>query len=242
MKVATWNIQSCQRGLDAVAAVLCGLDADVVALQEVDRGTLRSGRVDQARRLAQGAGFAHARFFPAVDWGTGDYGLALLSRWPLAGERVGLLPNEGGREPRIHASAIVEAPGATLSVHLTHLTNLDTVRGLRLAQARRILERLEDDPLPRVLAGDFNALPGGATHRAVRKVMRDAFHSVGEGPAGTYPLPWPLPAARIDYLFVSEGVGVARAHVHATGASDHHPLVAEVRPPPPAAVALRRFA
>ncbi|HEY3446607.1 MAG TPA: endonuclease/exonuclease/phosphatase family protein [Myxococcales bacterium] len=229
MKIATWNIQSCARGLEAVAAVLRALDADVVALQEVDRGTLRAGRLDQAARLASAAGLAHFRFFRAVGWGCGDYGLALLSRWPLTGERVGLLPNEEGLEPRIHASAVVEAGGARLSIHLTHLTHLDTVRGLRLAQARRILDRLEADPWPKVLLGDFNALPGGSTHRAVRRRLRDAFHAAGEGPSGTYPLPWPLPAVRIDYLFVSEGVGVARSRVHATEASDHRPLTAEVR-------------
>jgi len=244
VRVATWNIQSCSRGLDRVAAVLRELDADVVALQEVDRGTARSGRVDQAKRLAGLAGYAHCRFFRAVEWGAGDYGLALLSRWPVSGERVGLLPNEQGMEPRIHASAVVEveeAAGGALSVHLTHLTHLDTVRGLRLAQARTILARLEAAPLPKVLLGDLNALPGGSPHRALRRALRDAFHVAGEGPAGTYPLPWPLPAVRIDYLFVSDGVGVARARVPPPAASDHHALTTEVRLPA-RAPAFRRFA
>ncbi|MEU8925636.1 endonuclease/exonuclease/phosphatase family protein [Kitasatospora sp. NPDC048545] len=99
--------------VDAVAS----LDADVVALQELDRFQLRSGRVDQARALAEATGAVdwryasafHARAVPGRSWardrsepgmrvygppGTGhdggapSHGIALLSRLPVLSWRA----------------------------------------------------------------------------------------------------------------------------------------------------------
>lgn len=239
LKVATWNVQSCSRGIAGVARVLKALDADVVALQEVDRGTARAGGEDQAQRLGDAAGYGHVRFFKAVAWGRGDYGIALLSRRPLAEERVGILPNEDGLEPRIHATALLDTGEAQISVHLTHLTHVQP--RLRLAQARRIVERVEACAAPHLLLGDFNALPGSAPHRALCRALDDAFRARGAGPGGTYPLPWILPTVRIDYVFASRDVGIVSARVERTRASDHHALSAEVEIPPTAAgLAARR--
>lgn len=115
MRVASFNIRS---GLgddgcadpDRLAGELSGLDADVLALQEVDRAQERSGRVDQAALAAGAAGVEgprHLRFEPAL-WGTpgtasatgvpgavGDptYGVALVSRLPVRAWRRIELPH-----------------------------------------------------------------------------------------------------------------------------------------------------
>ncbi|MBI5546705.1 MAG: endonuclease/exonuclease/phosphatase family protein [Deltaproteobacteria bacterium] len=229
LRVATWNLQSCRRGLTRVAQLLRGLEVDAVALQEVDRRSTRSGGVDQAAALASAAGFAHHRFFGAVDWDGGDYGLALLSRWPLGSVRTGLLPNEPGLEPRIHGSAVLELPGAPVFLHVTHLTN--TRARLRLQQAGTIAHRLSRSDLPQVLLGDFNAFPDSAPHHLLCRLLVDAFRAAGEGPGGTYPLPLFLPTVRIDYVFVAREVSVTSARVVHTDASDHHALVADLRVP-----------
>ena len=68
-----------QNNLAAVADLATSVAADVVLLQEVDRGTKRSGNVDQVRALATRSGYASA-FGRSLDYDGGQYGIAVLSR------------------------------------------------------------------------------------------------------------------------------------------------------------------
>ena len=64
LRVATWNVRGCRTrepdsdrvDLDGTAAILRSIDADLVALQEIDREQERSGGVDQARALGERLG------------------------------------------------------------------------------------------------------------------------------------------------------------------------------------------
>ena len=87
MRIATYNIRH-GRGsddvldLDRTARAIAALDADIVALQEVDEKVRRSGNVDQAATLGKVLGMYHA-FGSFMDYDGGRYGLAILSRWPI---------------------------------------------------------------------------------------------------------------------------------------------------------------
>nr|MDQ3389574.1 hypothetical protein [Gemmatimonadota bacterium] len=92
--------------LERMATVVRETGADLVLLQEVDRGTLRSGGVDQPATLARLTGL-HAAFGSTLDYQGGEYGIALLSRWPILSDTLLSLPVEppqeragGSREPR----------------------------------------------------------------------------------------------------------------------------------------------
>jgi endonuclease/exonuclease/phosphatase family metal-dependent hydrolase len=174
-------------------------------------------------------GYPHHQFFAATDWDVGEYGLALLSRHPLTQPRITRLPILPGIEPRILASAVVALPCGPLSVHVTHLSHRPSEAGLRARQVAHIRDVLARDPLPRVLAGDFNDLPGSDAHRGVTAALVDLFDAAGEGAPGTFPLPVPfLPPLRIDYVFASAEIRPRRTHVVETAASDHHLLLAHV--------------
>ncbi len=231
LRVASWNLKSCEFGLDAVAKQLAALDADVVALQEVDRGTLRSGSRDQVRELASRAGFSHCHFFKAVDWNPGDYGLGVLSRWPLEDLRTLPLPVPRKLEQRILGSATVRMPFGELRVHVTHLTHVFTERALRRQQVRTILDTLEEDGHPNaLLMGDFNDLPGSPMHVEACASLTDVFADAGEGHGGTFPFINPLLALpRIDYAFAGPGLRALRSRVVRTDASDHYVLTAELK-------------
>lgn len=154
LRVATFNIQhglgpdgrvDNHRLADAVA----GLDADVVALQEVDRRQSRSGGVDQALLCARAMKAVDHRFLPALAGPfrypgvrrraratelptTPGYGIALLSRLPVRTWRVVLLPGAtpwvwgrvqlGTDEPRVALAAVVETVAGPLTVVGTHLS------------------------------------------------------------------------------------------------------------------------
>src|SRR5258705_1714449 len=105
MRLGTFNLmhgRSLADGLvdaERVRAAIAGLDADVLGLQEVDRGQRRSGHADLARIAADAMGAAEVLFVPAVVGTPGEgfrvatdadqdgidphYGVALVSRFPV---------------------------------------------------------------------------------------------------------------------------------------------------------------
>jgi endonuclease/exonuclease/phosphatase family metal-dependent hydrolase len=232
IRVATWNVHNCRHGFDGVVRMLSGLRADVVGLQEIDRGTRRSGGRDQTAMLAQACGFAHQSFFRAIARDGGEYGVALLSRWPFSGTRIGLLPNHGDFEQRVLASVLVETPEGKLGVNVTHLSNTRTFPELRREQARAIVTRMSELDAPQVLMGDFNESPHGSAYREISRAFTDVFAAVGQGQGGTFPLLFgALQPLRLDYIFASRSLALQQARVVHGKASDHDPLVAEIWPP-----------
>jgi endonuclease/exonuclease/phosphatase family metal-dependent hydrolase len=141
--------------LERIATLIGSVDPDLVALQEVDSATSRTDAVDQAAELGRLTRLeaVFGRFMP---YQGGAYGMALLSRWPIAGFSNLRLPD--GAEPRTALSARVRSPktGRELRFVGVHLYRTDEER---LAQATRLEELLGGEPLPTVLAGDFNSLP-----------------------------------------------------------------------------------
>ena len=109
---------------------------DLVALQEVDVKTRRTGQVDQPARYADLTGL-HVAFGKAMDYDGGQYGNAVLSRWPIRTARSHALPTAEGHEPRCVLEVTVQpdtGPAVTfLSTHLDHKDGQ-----VRLRQADRI--------------------------------------------------------------------------------------------------------
>ncbi|MFP5254639.1 MAG: endonuclease/exonuclease/phosphatase family protein, partial [Acidimicrobiia bacterium] len=112
MRVLTWNVQTARPNpdgppdVDRAVARLRELDADVVALQELDRGLRRSGRVDQAEAIALGLG-GHLVWAPTVRRAGGWYGHGLVV---VHGEvaRTHDVALGGTREPRVLLVAEVD--------------------------------------------------------------------------------------------------------------------------------------
>ena len=110
-RIVTWNIRAARSApVDAIAAELQAMQADVIALQEVDVRTRRTGFVDQPAALATALGF-HYVFAASIKWDEGDYGLAVLSRWPLTEVRRHRLAATAAGEPRIVLEVTVCAEG-----------------------------------------------------------------------------------------------------------------------------------
>src|SRR5688500_14416218 len=113
--------------LQRIAALVDSLRADIVLLQEVDVNTQRSGRVDQPAVLAKLSGH-HVAFGKSLDYQGGDYGIAIMSRWPISSDTTYHLPVEppqersgGSYEPRTALRVIIATPNGPLAVVNTHL-------------------------------------------------------------------------------------------------------------------------
>lgn len=223
IRLATYNIKhGSLKGLSAVADVLTSIDADVIALQEVDSGTRRCGGVDQAATLGQRLSMYHA-FGHAFSYEGGSYGLALLSRAPLLSPAVIPLPSPAGSEQRICLLAEIE--GEDLLVAAAHL-GLDPSE--RMAQARELVSLLAGRRRV-IVMGDLNE---GHTEPAFRLLASSLVDCIEEGAAGALPLrtyPSDRPTIGIDHVLRSADLPPATlAATIATDASDHLPVVVKL--------------
>jgi endonuclease/exonuclease/phosphatase family metal-dependent hydrolase len=211
--------------LDRIARIILASQADLVALQEIDQNTTRTGRNDQAAELARLTGMYYV-FGKAMDFQGGAYGQAILSRWRIAKSEVHQLPQQAGREPRILLRAQIHAPGGELVLASTHLDH--QIEHIRVAQAEALNNLLPaNGPAPVVLAGDFNAVPSSPPMLALRPNWRDAGEELG---APT--IPARNPSRRIDYILLAprERWQVLRTTVlEEPVASDHRPVLALLR-------------
>lgn len=222
--------------LERVAEVVRSTGAELVLLQELDRGTERSGRVDQPARLAALTGM-HAAFGKTLSYQGGEYGVALLSRWPITGDTLLLLdPPEVRADPAFEPRGVLRAriarPGAALYALSTHLdaSGGDAHRRREVAALLEAAGRLREGGVPVLLGGDFNATPESAVVAEVlRAGWRDAWAECGQGEGFTFPAG--APRKRIDYLFLPPGAACRSAEVVGGEVSDHRGILFVVVPP-----------
>ncbi|HEX2721913.1 MAG TPA: endonuclease/exonuclease/phosphatase family protein, partial [Gemmatimonadaceae bacterium] len=222
--------------LERVATIIRESGADVALLQEVDRGTERSGKVDQVETLRRLTGYFGA-FGKTLDYQGGDYGIAILSRWAIVSDTLTRLPVEPPQhrsgvsyEPRGALRVVIAAPGRQLHVINTHI---DPSREdfYRLQEARTLLtiaSSLRDTGVTVVMGGDLNSEPSSAVIGLFAPAgWRDAFRECGKGTGLSYPAN--IPVKRIDYLMITGGTRCTMATVLNTEASDHRPVLFVLR-------------
>ena len=222
--------------------------ADIVALQEADRGTIRAGRRHVARELAEALGMSYARahvntpsdvepkdrkwwldFEERMLRGEeGDTGLAILSRAPLAeAERIPLPWRECPWRPRLALAASVPFGDTTLRVFNAHIDTHASVAG-QLEQHRALLSVANGSAGPAVVLGDFNTLSPDA-----REAARGALEAAGfqtHMPTGTGTWRTGPYRQHYDWIFTrGPGVRVRRWGVaRVRGISDHWPVWVEL--------------
>ena len=222
--------------LERVAAVVRSAGADIVLLQEVDRRTTRSAGVDHAAELARLTGFRMA-FGKSLDYQGGEYGIAILSRWPISGQTTLDLPVDppqersgGSLEPRAALRVSVAAPSGPITVLNTHLdaSRDDRWRRQEITRLLAIATEARANGGALLVGGDLNSTPESAVQEEVRRAgFIDAWSLCGTGNALTYPADSGV--KRIDYLYLSGGESCETATVIETQASDHRPLFVRVR-------------
>jgi len=212
--------------LDAIAAVINKYKPDVVALQEVDVNTKRSG-VNEASLLAEKTkmNFYFAR---AIDYDGGQYGVAILSRQPLNGGTTYPLPTAAGTngEPRVLSTAWIEVNGKKIVLACTHLDaqRNDTNRVLQINALTGILAK---ETSPVIIAGDLNATAGGP----VIDVLDQHFTRTCAQNCG-FTIPVEVPNKTIDFIAFKPGNGfsvVSHTVIDEKYASDHLPVIATLK-------------
>lgn len=243
LKIITYNIHSCRHmdgsiNPDRTANVIAALDPDIAAIQEVDAGRGRTHFVHQGQHIARRLKLS-CHYFPVVTNGQGQYGLAILSRYPIISSRCYLLPGDDGdrpREPRGVMMAVFETPLGKIQFVNTHL-------GLKARERRRQISAILDDEwmvnplknnLPLIMCGDFNAGSRSFVYRKIAEHILDVQILIAKHhyPKATFYSRYPL--LRLDHIFLSRHFYPRRVVVptdHETRmVSDHLPVYCELLP------------
>lgn len=216
LRVGTYNIAAGmplnRPNPHALGKAIKALNVDLLALQEVDRLTEKSGHLDQAKIIAEEAKM-HYYYHPTFATQGGTYGTAILSKQPF--EEVDAYPiYSGDEEPRqiIISKTIVsgfERPIFFINIHTEYHID-DTIR---FKQMQILNEILNDDEAPEIrdkftgllggivlLAGDFNALTGS---RALNE-LRGFWNELKDPERMDY-RSWPAanPTVDLDHIFAS---------------------------------------
>jgi endonuclease/exonuclease/phosphatase family metal-dependent hydrolase len=241
LRVMTYNIHSCI-GVDGkirperIISVIKSCGADIIALQEVDAGKARTRGHEQAKMIADALAMSH-HYYAISDWSGEQYGLAIVSRFPIEHIKSGYLTPANHRtrsEPRGAHWVKVETPQGHVNVINTHfgLRREEREQQTQLLLGDDWLKQIPADE-PIVLCGDFNAGPKSDIYKQLARTLMDVqTFSPHHRPRATFASI--LPVRRIDHIFVSKHFEVRAAHRPRTPtakvASDHLPVCASLTP------------
>ncbi len=227
IKVMSYNInhgisRDGKIDIDAAAEVIRESGAQIVGLQEVDSRFVRSFFKDQTRELAEKLDMYYY-FGENVSLLGAGYGNAVLSRFPIIS--ASNLQLDGRGEQRGVISARIDIYGKEINFLVTHLSLNRGTRNTQLQQIRRYIELLEEEV---VLVGDFNSTPEAGEIMYIERILKEAGRELGKKDIYTFIMNDGTPVC-IDYIFVSSEVEVSDLYTIESDASDHFPVVADIR-------------
>ena len=168
-KLASYNICSAHflhghytiENLELLASSIAQANADVVCLQEVDKGAARSEGIDMTAQLAELAGYDYSYFIKIRDFQGGEYGTAILSRYPILESQTLNFAVKIAKQGTSCGYVVLDVQGQRVTLFNTHLSiesdeaNTDTMLCLG-----DILNDYADKNGARILCcGDFNTNP-----------------------------------------------------------------------------------
>ena len=201
LRVLCYNIHHAE-GVDGkldlprIARIILSVKPDLVALQEVDQNTKRTGQVDQAAELSRLTKMKSI-FGSNIDFQGGHYGNVILSRFPIIQKKNLHLPNvDSGEQRGVLESVIKVSEDQSIFFLATHLDHRRPDEE-RLASAKFINQMIDShDSNPAILAGDFNDVPDSPTLKEIGKLWVRTNTDI----APTIPAAKPI--RQIDYILV----------------------------------------
>lgn len=231
IRVMTYNIHSClgrdgRFSPERIARIIARYNPDIIGLQELDAGKARSGAIHQTRVIADILDMKFL-FHPVHEIDEEQYGVSVLSRYPITLHRAASLPRIRKKEPRGALWVQFSIGAHTIDFINTHLSTSPGERNLQIQEllSETWLHALGPDRYV-IFCGDFNIFPMTQSYRRILTRFNDIYHVCPESrPRATW-----MGLGRIDHIFASKNITVHSIHVPRNQltrmASDHFPIVA----------------
>jgi endonuclease/exonuclease/phosphatase family metal-dependent hydrolase len=251
LRIVTWNIahgrglrpiqglqtkRSMQAHLRRIARLLLTLDADVVAMQEIDHCSRWAGNFDHLEYLRQHTGYAHA-LHGLTTRREGifnlSYGNAFLSKHALEeGEAVTFGQRTLGEKGFLFSEIVLggrRVPLINLHLHYrSRQARLDQVGQIFRYLEKRHNARTPHWSVPPIVCGDFNTSGKASDATAGLLAELEYFGAYSLHPSGGKTFPSPLPTRSLDFILVPTELRVERTEVVRSWLSDHRPVLTEV--------------
>jgi endonuclease/exonuclease/phosphatase family metal-dependent hydrolase len=225
-----------------IARLIVRVEADIVALQEIDQNSRWSGSFDHLQFLRDHTGLAHAmhsmnnRFPGRYQL---NYGNGILSRLPIVhAENVPFGKKRVGEKGFLFVEfELARGRVPLLNLHLHHRS-----RPHRLRQVQRVMRFLDEQRVrraahwrvPPILCGDLNNPAHSPDATAVLLGYleeRDDYMLLPKAGKGgrTFPSPWP--ARSLDFVYLPAVCPLQHTEVVRSYLSDHRPVLVEFQVP-----------
>lgn len=205
--------------------------ADLIGLQELDRFTIRNP-MDQAAELGKLSGF-NIVFSQNIDYQGGEFGIAIMSRYPILDKRFLHYKQKADRESRGALAVKVHPDYLNISKPIWFITThlgTDSTGEEQKNQVFELLDWMKDLEKEGylIVSGDMNQTPMNPAMELFAPDFLDIWTEAGEGEGFTFNAL--EPSRRIDYLFIrrKDLFSCKKAFVLNSAASDHRPVIAQV--------------
>lgn len=197
--------------------------AEIIGLNEVDCSTRRSQGINEVQSIAEYLGY-HYYFGKTIDYMGGEYGNALVSKYPIISAESYILPDTGTeiQEARGIVKCILDVKGRKVNVLVTHLGLKSSERKVEIEYISNILKQCHGEI---ILMGDFNISQASQSEELepFMKQMKDSTAELNEiEKLDTFDSVNPV--IKIDYIMVSKDVQVICNKTINSIASDHLPF------------------
>lgn len=232
--VMSYNVHYCapmgsnDANVDAIADEIIKANPDIVFMQEVDKNTTRSKKIDQLKVLAEKTNMPYYYFSPAIDYQGGQMGNGTLSRYELSYTQTHKLPRvDLGPDvyvsDRVLSTATVKINERKITVANTHLALTDQNKEVQVPEINKILSAMNQ---PVIFGGDFNATP---QHNAMETFFSYGFKKTCSTNCNT--IPADKPNREIDFILLRpiNSFEVLGHQVIHSLASDHLPIVSTIK-------------
>lgn len=239
IRVMTYNIHhgigpDDRLDIKRVADIIRRSEADVVALQDVDRGVARTEGIDLMTKLADLTGMTYT-FVKSRNLDGGEHGNGLLTHFPILEEKSELYRLQTAKNECSLMRLVLDVHGTEIFLMNTELAG-NAADSVQVSNVSEVIDAAKEIVnVPVIFCGSLPSSSDSSSLKPIGDTFSDCWTISGFGNGATFPAT--SPDRRLDYIFVSKSrvptdskspevsLRPVKAEVLADSASDHRPLV-----------------
>lgn len=216
--IATFNIangRDCGYDFSILASDILSSGAEIVGLQEVDMLTSRNQNQNTLKKLSEATGYEYYAYSKAIDYNGGEYGNAILSKYPIVKhESISLSAKTSSEEKRVLLHAVIEVEDVSMDFFVTHIQS--TSADLQFTDINNQMKKCDNF----ILMGDFNKSPDSDVYSLFENsyMLNTANDQITHTTKDKYDF---------DNIIPHTGVKCVDPRVIITNHSDHYMLLAD---------------